>query len=113
MATGNGAAKFLGFPQPQQPERKPMTHNLLFCEGKSDFLTASVADTKPFPKREPLRHLLIGSPHGVQQTIHRLHNLGYTEAGLWSSQLPLPNQELIITPYEGEVLSMLVRYLVL
>jgi hypothetical protein len=90
-----------------------MTQNLLFPIRKSDFLTATAADTEPFPKREPLRHLLIGSPQGVQQTIHRLHNLGFAEAGLWSTQLPIPNQELIITPYEGEVLSLLVRYLVL
>jgi hypothetical protein len=90
-----------------------MTSNLLFAEGNRDSLTVSATDVQPFPKREPLRHLLLGSPQGVQQTIHRLHNLGYVEAGLWSSQLPIPNQELIITPYEGEVLSLLVRYLVL
>jgi hypothetical protein len=89
-----------------------MTHSLLFPERKSDLLTACAADAQTFPKREPLRHLLIGSPQGVQQTIHYLHNLGYSEAGLWSSQLPIHNQELIITPYEGEVLRMLVRYLV-
>jgi hypothetical protein len=90
-----------------------MTHSLLFPERKLDFLTACAADAQTFPKREPLRHLLIGSPQGVQQTIHRLHNLGYSEAGLWSSPLPLPDRELIITPYEGEVLGMLVRYLML
>jgi hypothetical protein len=80
-----------------------MTHSLLFPERKLDFLTACAADAQTFPKREPLRHLLIGSPH----------NLGYSEAGLWSSPLPLPDRELIITPYEGEVLGMLVRYLML
>jgi hypothetical protein len=90
-----------------------MTHNLLFAEGNPDSLTVSAVDAQTFPKREPLRHLLIGSPQGVQQTIHRLHNLGYAEAGLWSSPLPLPDRQLIITPYEGEVLGMLVRYLML
>jgi hypothetical protein len=90
-----------------------MTDNLLFPPRQTDFLTACAVDAQTFPKREPLRHLLVGSPQGVQQTIHRLHNLGYSEAGLWSSPLPLPpSRELIITPYEGEVLGMLVRYLV-
>jgi hypothetical protein len=36
------------------------------------------------PEREPIRHLLIGSPATVGLTIHHLHILHYADAGLWS-----------------------------
>lgn len=58
---------------------------------------------KERPKSEPIRHLLIGSPRAVRRTIHRLHQLGYAEAGAWSRLLPTANP--------GEVMSILVRYL--
>ena len=54
------------------------------------------------PGREPLRHLLIGSPKGVISTIHNLHRLGYAEVGIWSPLLPTPNP--------GEVMAILTRY---
>lgn len=55
--------------------------------------------------REPLRHLLIGSPRGVTSTIHNLYGLGYAEVGIWSPLLPTPNP--------GEVMSILTRYILL
>ena len=55
------------------------------------------------PGREPLRHLLIGSPRGVTSTIHNLHRLGYAEVGVWSPLLPTPNP--------GEVMSIMTRYI--
>lgn len=55
--------------------------------------------------REPLRHLLIGSPRGVTSTIHNLYGLGYAEVGIWSPLLPTPNP--------GEVMSILTRYIFL
>ncbi|NJN60091.1 MAG: hypothetical protein HC879_22740 [Leptolyngbyaceae cyanobacterium SL_5_9] len=62
------------------------------------------------PYREPIRHLLIGSPTLVQHTIHQLHNLHYAEAGLWSPAIALPNTEITITLNPGEVLRILLRY---
>jgi len=62
------------------------------------------------PHREPIRHLLIGSPTLVQHTIHQLHNLHYAEAGLWSPAIALPNTEITITLNPGEVLRILLRY---
>jgi hypothetical protein len=46
--------------------------------------------------------LLIGSPEGVRENIHELHQRGYAEAGNWSGLLPAPNP--------GEVMSVLIRY---
>ncbi|MGC1219598.1 MAG: hypothetical protein WA883_19175 [Phormidesmis sp.] len=58
---------------------------------------------------ESLRHILLGTPGGVRQTIHLLHTLRYVENALWSPLLPIPNNQLIITPRQGEVMSLLVR----
>jgi hypothetical protein len=55
------------------------------------------------PGREPLKHLLIGSPRGVRSTIHNLHVRGYAEAKQWSPLMPTKNP--------GEVMSMLIRYI--
>ena len=60
---------------------------------------------------EPLRHILLGSPGGVRQTIHLLHVLRYVENALWSPLVSIPNDQLIITPRQGEVMSLLIRNL--
>lgn len=62
------------------------------------------------PRREPIRHLLIGSPALVQHTIHQLHNLRYAEAGLWSPEINLASTETILTLNPGEILRILLRY---
>jgi hypothetical protein len=40
------------------------------------------------PKREPIKHLLIGSPKAVSGTIHYLQVIGYASIGDWSPLLP-------------------------
>lgn len=64
---------------------------------------------QPQPHREPLRHILLGSRDGVQQTIHQLHHLGYVEHLHWSQLLTIPPSGIVITPHQGEVMSYLVR----
>ena len=61
----------------------------------------------PLSEQDPLKHLLIGSPRAIQQTIHRLHNLGYADAGLWSPLIAIPQSQLVITASAGEMLSLL------
>jgi hypothetical protein len=39
-------------------------------------------------RREPVRHLLFGSPQAVQITIKHLHRLGYAEPNDWSIPIP-------------------------
>ncbi|NJO52005.1 MAG: hypothetical protein HC840_24250 [Leptolyngbyaceae cyanobacterium RM2_2_4] len=63
-----------------------------------------------YPSREPIRHLLIGSPTLVQHTIHQLHNLRYAEAVLWSPEISSSDSELRLTLNPGEVLRILLRY---
>ena len=58
------------------------------------------------PAREPLRHILLGSPAAIRQTIHLLHTLHYAETVLWSPILTI-EQPLIITPAKGEAISLL------
>ena len=58
----------------------------------------------------PLRHLLIGSSNVVQLTIHRLHNLGYAEASLWSPAIAFSGNPLVLTLNPHEVMRVLVRY---
>jgi hypothetical protein len=65
----------------------------------------------PLSELDPLKHLLIGSPRAIQQTIHRLHNLGYADAGLWSPLMALPQPQLVITASAGEMMSLLLRSL--
>ena len=60
--------------------------------------------------KEPLRHILIGSPAVVRQTIHLLHTLHYVETVLWSP-IMTTEEPLIITPAQGEAMSLLRRYL--
>jgi hypothetical protein len=65
----------------------------------------------PPSEQDPLKHLLIGSPRAIHHTIHLLHNLGYVEAGLWSPLIAIPQQQLVMTPNAGEMMSLLMRYL--
>jgi len=65
----------------------------------------------PIPEPTPIRHLLIGTPEVVQNTIHRLHNLRYAEAGFWSPAIVPPNSQLTISLNPHEVMRILVRSL--
>lgn len=55
------------------------------------------------PEREPLKHILMGSPKAVTGAIHALHARGYAEVGSWSPLVP--------TSKVGEVISILLRYI--
>jgi hypothetical protein len=59
-------------------------------------------------EREILRHILLGSPGAVRQTIHLLHSLHYAETLLWSPIMAI-EEPLIITPEQGDAMSLLCR----
>ncbi|KYC40733.1 hypothetical protein WA1_24140 [Scytonema hofmannii PCC 7110] len=65
--------------------------------------SASQVTTEIASNREPIKHMLIGSPKTVTSTIHALQVLGYAEVGAWSPLLPTTNP--------GEVMSLLIRYI--
>jgi len=63
----------------------------------------SQASSQTDPGREPIKHMLIGSPKVVTSTIQALYRLGYADAAAWSPLVPSP------TGTGGEVMSILVR----
>ena len=65
----------------------------------------------PAMQRVPIKHVLIGLPPAIAHTIHRLHQTGYADAGLWSTVLVLPDRQITIAPNPGEGLAILVRHL--
>lgn len=95
------------------------TITLLASPLTAQSLTASEASplavelSQPLPNGsrsgEPLRHILLGSPGAVRQTIHLLHTLHYAETVLWSPVISI-EESLIITPAQGEAISLLRRW---
>ncbi|MBH8564483.1 hypothetical protein I8748_20235 [Nostoc sp. CENA67] len=67
----------------------------------SDIVTPGQSFAKLLPTREPIKHLLIGSPKAVTGTIHYLHIIGYANVGDWS--------QLLSTGNGDEVMSILIR----
>ena len=70
----------------------------------------ALATPQPAPGRELLRHILIGSRDGVEEAVQQLHLLKYAEQFLWSRPILIPENGILITPNQGEVLRYLVRW---
>ena len=60
--------------------------------------------------RRSLRHILLGQPEDVRQTIHLLHTLRYAETVLWSPIMSV-EEPLTIAPVPGEAISLLRRWI--
>ena len=56
--------------------------------------------------RRSLRHILLGHPEDVRQTIHLLHTLHYAETVLWSPIMAI-EEPLMIAPAPDEAISLL------
>ncbi len=69
----------------------------------------TLVEPSPAPGCEHLRHLLIGSPVGVQDAIARLHLLDYVERHYWTPMITIGDRGIHITPAHGQVLSYLVQ----
>ncbi|MBH8576864.1 hypothetical protein I8752_28535 [Nostocaceae cyanobacterium CENA369] len=67
--------------------------------------TVNQSTENTLPKREPVKHLLIGCPKAVTSTIHRLQIVGYASVGDWSPLLPTGNPD--------EVMSILIRQILM
>ncbi|NEP54806.1 MAG: hypothetical protein F6K65_40880 [Moorea sp. SIO3C2] len=63
------------------------------------------------PTGEFIRHILLGSPEGIRQTIHLLHNLKYVDPNQWSPLIEIPDNKLILTPKQGDEISILMKRL--
>lgn len=70
----------------------------------------AAATSKRPTQKEELRHILLGSPGAIQQTIYLLHAMNYAEPALWSPIMKV-NSQIILTPEQGESMSLLRRSL--
>ena len=70
--------------------------------------TSARPDSAEAPPKEAVRHILLGSPEAIRQTIHLLHILNYAETVLWSPVLRV-EEPLVVTPEQGEAVSLLRR----
>jgi ACT domain-containing protein len=70
----------------------------LVWEAKGD----RAQSVEELPEREKLKLILIGSIAGIKEQIHKLHVLGFADAGDWS--------RLVSVPGEAVVMSVLVLY---
>ncbi|MFN6561321.1 MAG: hypothetical protein RMY28_016215 [Nostoc sp. ChiSLP01] len=61
--------------------------------------------SNPLPKREPIKHTLIGSSKAVTSTIHYLQVIGYASTGDWSPLVPTGNAD--------EMMSILIRQILM
>ncbi|MEO1386175.1 MAG: hypothetical protein AAFV85_02225 [Cyanobacteria bacterium J06634_6] len=59
-------------------------------------------------QHEEVRHILIGSPEAIRQTMHQLHVLNYAESLLWSP-ITTVGDAITITKEQGEAMSLLRR----
>ena len=110
----SGAAEFLGVSYPfcKSQEEIPVIYvpsleSPAPCEAREPIVLSA---PKPRPGREPLRHILLGSREGVDEAVQRLHVLKYAEQFEWSRAIAVPENGLLITPNQGEVLRYLVRW---
>lgn len=56
--------------------------------------------------RRSLRHILLGHPEDIRQTIHLLHTLHYSETVLWSPIMTI-EEPMTFTPAQVEAISLL------
>ncbi|KPQ34745.1 MAG: hypothetical protein HLUCCA11_13540 [Phormidesmis priestleyi Ana] len=96
----------------------PLINPLMLMTAQPEAIEAGLTEPMPLPQlipsgvgnRETIRHILLGSPGAVRQTIHLLHTLHYAETVLWSPVMRI-EEALMITPAQGEAMSLLRRSL--
>lgn len=95
------------------PKRPPIeaAHRLLAAPGP---LPAEAAPTPPTtpdpgPNDEYIRHILIGSPDAIRETIYLLQARHYVDHAQWSGPFPVGDRGIRITRQEGQMLAYLMR----
>ncbi|MEO0539443.1 MAG: hypothetical protein AAFZ80_01115 [Cyanobacteria bacterium P01_A01_bin.105] len=63
------------------------------------------------PDGDTIRHILIGHPSNIRQTIHLLHNLHYVEVSQWSPLVEPVEPRLVLPLSDAEQISLLTRRL--
>ncbi len=94
-------------PLQARPTAHPETRQIITqAITQSEPTTALQLSSNGTDPGESLRHILLGSPSAIQQTIHLLHKLHYAETLLWTPILTI-EEPLNITPAQGEAISLL------
>lgn len=83
---------------PNKSANFSLLQNFLSSDDPNSPVPSQAAESAA-PDRQPIKHLLIGSPKAVTSTIHTLYRLGYADVAAWSPLLPTANP--------GEVMSIL------
>ena len=69
-----------------------------------------LAEPPPQPDGEVVRHILIGSPGGIRETIHMMHtNRYFVEQSLWTGPVAIGSDGVRLSRREGQVLAYLMR----
>ena len=69
-----------------------------------------LSDPPHQPDGEVVRHILIGSPAGIRETIHLMHTGRYlVEQSLWTGPVPIGPDGVRLSRREGQVLAYLMR----
>ncbi len=63
----------------------------------------------PGPSGEIIRHIIVGSPEAIRETIYRLHMLRYVEHPQWTGPIEIGPSGIHITPEQGQMLAYLMR----
>ena len=63
----------------------------------------------PGPSGEIIRHIIVGSPEAIRETIYRLHMLRYVEHPQWTGPIEIGPSGIHITPDQGQMLAYLMR----
>ncbi len=82
-----------------------MTYNYSVSDEDRNGNSPKTATVAASPGRDPIKHMLIGTSASVTMTQQALHRLGYVQIGEWSPLMPSPNP--------GEVMSILVRHILM
>ncbi|WP_157374226.1 hypothetical protein [Nostoc sp. PCC 7107] len=75
-----------------------------FLRQNFHFPTPKQIPQQPFPHREPIKHLLIGSPKAVTSTIHYLQVIGYASVGDWSPLQATGNPDEVMSILSRQIL---------
>ncbi|MGB7084007.1 MAG: hypothetical protein WBD47_00525 [Phormidesmis sp.] len=92
---------------PQQPSTGGQTFAAANTQTQPVAASPTPIATSP---RYSIRHILLGHPAAVRQTIYLLHSLHYAETGLWTPVLTIETP-LVIAPAPDESISLLRRSL--
>ncbi len=76
---------------------------------QSEAAPTLLATPDPGPSGEVIRHVIIGSPEGVRETIHRLHIKRYVEQAMWTGPIEIGPSGVNITPSQGQILFYMMR----